>query len=319
MRALILSGGGSRGAFQAGALSVLETRGERFDAVYGTSVGALNAAAVAADPSLLTVGRIWRDNVDEELFAVRPGRLHLLRWLFNRPGAEALTDYTPLKRLLQERHWVPIDAIRGSAVHFVCFSTDLTTLEPVRIDTELLCEVDDATALELIFSSANLAGIVPPYEWTDPRSGALRVLVDGGYAGKVMPVEDAIADGATDLTVISLAAPSAYDWASDDGRRPRTRLEWEQLAGEAAVFGTARRRLDASVAARTDLRFRVIEPQRPRPARRTPLDSLDFRRDHILTWYEDGAAEAMRVCEAADAAWAAQSGEGVPSLPAGGV
>ena len=300
MRALILSGGGSRGAFQAGALSVLHDRAERFDAVYGTSVGALNAAAVAADPSLSRVGLIWRDYVDEHLFAVRPGRLHLLRWLFNRPGAEALTDYAPLKQLLREQRWVSIEAIRDSSVRFTCYSTDLTTLDPVRIDTDLLAQLEDDVALELIFSSANLAGIVRPYEWVDPRDGSLRVLVDGGYAGKVLPFDDAVDDGATDLTVISLEAPSSYDWTHPGGRRPRTRLEWEQLAGEAAIFGTARRRLEATIAARPDLRFRVIAPRRPRPARRTPLDSLDFHRDQIRAWYDDGVAEATRVCEGND-------------------
>ena len=318
MRALILSGGGSRGAFQAGALSVLRARGERFDAVYGTSVGALNAATVAADPSLETVEAIWRAQVDERLFAVSPSRLHFLRWLFNRPGVEALTDYAPLKRMLHEHRWVPPDALRTSPVHFVCFATDLVTLDPVRIDTELLRRVDDTAAIELIFSSANLAGIVRPLEWVDPRDRSLRVLVDGGYAGKVLPVDDAIADGATDLTVIPLEAPSAYDWASPGGRRPRTRLEWEQLAGEAAVFGTARRSLEATIAARPDLHIRVIGPRRPRRARRTPLDSLDFDRDLVRAWYEDGVGEATRVCEADDRGPAPQPDVTGASLPAGG-
>src|SRR3954471_12025043 len=50
--ALVLAGGGARGAYEAGALSVLlpalEARGERPSIVLGTSVGALNASFVAA-------------------------------------------------------------------------------------------------------------------------------------------------------------------------------------------------------------------------------------------------------------------------------
>ena len=49
--ALVLAGGGARGAYEAGALSVLlpflEERGERPTVVVGTSVGALTAAFVA--------------------------------------------------------------------------------------------------------------------------------------------------------------------------------------------------------------------------------------------------------------------------------
>jgi NTE family protein len=49
---LVLSGGGARGAYEAGVLSVLvpvlEARGERPRIIVGTSVGALNAAYLAA-------------------------------------------------------------------------------------------------------------------------------------------------------------------------------------------------------------------------------------------------------------------------------
>src|SRR4051794_32892277 len=55
---LVLPGGGARGAYEVGALSVLlpalEARGERVSIVCGTSVGGINAAfvsAVAARPA----------------------------------------------------------------------------------------------------------------------------------------------------------------------------------------------------------------------------------------------------------------------------
>ncbi len=43
-RALVLAGGASFGAFQAGVVSELAARGVRWDAIYGTSVGAINGA-----------------------------------------------------------------------------------------------------------------------------------------------------------------------------------------------------------------------------------------------------------------------------------
>lgn len=51
---LVLAGGGARGAYEVGALSVLlpwldERRGQRPDVIVGTSVGALNAAYLAAN------------------------------------------------------------------------------------------------------------------------------------------------------------------------------------------------------------------------------------------------------------------------------
>ena len=46
-RALVLNGGGSRGAYEIGAWQALDELGVRFDGVYGTSIGALNAALFA--------------------------------------------------------------------------------------------------------------------------------------------------------------------------------------------------------------------------------------------------------------------------------
>lgn len=64
--ALVLGGGGARGAYEAGVLSVLlpvlEERGERPRILIGTSAGALNASFLAANAHLAT-----RELIDEAL------------------------------------------------------------------------------------------------------------------------------------------------------------------------------------------------------------------------------------------------------------
>ena len=45
-RALVLSGGGSKGAYEAGFLKAFEEAGLSFDLVTGTSIGALNGALI---------------------------------------------------------------------------------------------------------------------------------------------------------------------------------------------------------------------------------------------------------------------------------
>jgi len=52
MRAFVLSGGGNRGALQAGALKVLLQRGVVPDFIVGSSIGALHGAFLAAAPTL---------------------------------------------------------------------------------------------------------------------------------------------------------------------------------------------------------------------------------------------------------------------------
>ena len=44
MRAIVLSGGGSTGAYQAGVIRALDELGMKFDIVVGTSIGSINGA-----------------------------------------------------------------------------------------------------------------------------------------------------------------------------------------------------------------------------------------------------------------------------------
>src|SRR3954468_9556304 len=56
--AFVLSGGGNMGALQVGMLRALVERDIRPDLVLGCSVGALNGAAYAADPTPAGVDRL---------------------------------------------------------------------------------------------------------------------------------------------------------------------------------------------------------------------------------------------------------------------
>lgn len=57
--ALVLSGGGARGAYEAGVVSQLYAQGEKFDVICGTSIGAINGAFIAQRPSADTLSAIW--------------------------------------------------------------------------------------------------------------------------------------------------------------------------------------------------------------------------------------------------------------------
>ena len=58
-RALVLSGGGARGAYEAGVVSQLYAQGETFDVICGTSIGAINGALVAQRPEEATLRAVW--------------------------------------------------------------------------------------------------------------------------------------------------------------------------------------------------------------------------------------------------------------------
>src|SRR3954452_14425741 len=125
--ALVLAGGGARGAYEAGALSVLlpelESRGERPTIYVGTSVGAINASMLAATAHLPAresvegIVDLWsglsKDQVIRPI-ALRQGPLAALRYaggLISIPGGRlpSMLDPEPLTGNL--RKWVDWDRL----------------------------------------------------------------------------------------------------------------------------------------------------------------------------------------------------------------
>jgi len=110
-RALVLSGGGAKGAFEAGAIfHFVNHRDCDFRDITGVSVGALNGAYIAEAASdenslhnlqVRTQGLIdfWRSlNGPDDI--LRPRRLGIPRLLLC--GLDSLNDFTPLERKLRE-------------------------------------------------------------------------------------------------------------------------------------------------------------------------------------------------------------------------
>jgi NTE family protein len=61
MKALVLSAGGSFGAYQIGAWAALEEAGWRPDLIVGASIGAVNGWAISRGASADDLLRVWRD------------------------------------------------------------------------------------------------------------------------------------------------------------------------------------------------------------------------------------------------------------------
>jgi NTE family protein len=98
--AVVMSGGGARGAYEAGVLEYLldelpERLGRpvRFDIVTGTSVGAIHACYVAATQGTPLAGarlaEIWRSFTLDTVFPVRPADLVRVPWRLSGLGSVA--------------------------------------------------------------------------------------------------------------------------------------------------------------------------------------------------------------------------------------
>ena len=117
--ALVMSGGGARGAYEIGVLSVLlpelERRGEAPRIIVGTSVGAFNAAFLAtnahrpADEATQDGIRFWHETGWSDSLepigasGIEPARRRLIAQLLGvrRPRVHSLLDPTPLEATVE--------------------------------------------------------------------------------------------------------------------------------------------------------------------------------------------------------------------------
>lgn len=127
---LVLAGGGARGAYEFGALSVLlpalEAHGVSLSTLAGTSVGAINAAHVASTAHLPAARaaehglEVWREISKGEVIRpiiARQAPLTALRYageILSVPGVrlDSLLDPAPLERNLES--WIDWDALRSN-------------------------------------------------------------------------------------------------------------------------------------------------------------------------------------------------------------
>jgi NTE family protein len=153
--ALVLSGGGARGAYQAGVLSglaeagVLAAPARGFDVLVGSSAGAINASFLAAYADDLETGvaglvELWKTIEAQKVFRTDLRSLSGigLRWmrdlsfggLLRHTGAKSLLDTAPLREFLSEA--IPFERIdeniEGGRLEALAIpATDLYTADGV--------------------------------------------------------------------------------------------------------------------------------------------------------------------------------------------
>ena len=185
MRALVMSGGGSLGAFQVGVIKYLASRGDSIDLFVGISVGAINAAHLAMFPSFMIgaarLVELWgplkTEHVHKRWFPF--GYAHAL-W---KLGAR---DTSPLRELV-DREFNPERLCKGLTVGAVAIETGeyrtWTEKDPENIQRAVVA----SSALPVFLEAQRIDG----YTW-----------VDGG-ARNVTPLKDAIDRGADEIVVVT--------------------------------------------------------------------------------------------------------------------
>jgi NTE family protein len=191
--AVVLSGGGSLGAFQVGALRALLESGIRPDLLVGCSVGALNAASLAVDPTLQRLDEMedaWRRLDRKDVFGpARRLATHALQLAVRRQ--DHLYEAHALRALV--RRWVPLADLAETAVPCHVVTTDLMTGAP--------CWWSSGDPVTVLTASACLPAVFPPV----PLGDSLHV--DGGVTRPV-PLQRALELGASRTWVVDVSGGS---------------------------------------------------------------------------------------------------------------
>ncbi len=181
--AFVLGGGGILGATQVGMLRALAEADVRPDLIVGTSVGALNGAVLAADPSRAALDRLtelWTSVSDSEVFS--GGLLSRARTLAK--NGTHLHSAAPLRRLLSGM--LP-SAFGDLRVPFQCVAAS--------IETASAHWFHEGPLVDAVLASCAVPGLLPPVRIDGTH------YLDGGLVHSI-PVGRALAQGASTVYVL---------------------------------------------------------------------------------------------------------------------
>jgi len=187
--ALVLAGGGVRGAVQIGMLQVLTEYGFVPDLVYGSSVGALNGVAFAGDPTRSGVERmteIWKGLTRDSVYP--QGRLHG-PWLYLQQRDSVYAN-TGLRTVIEQG--IEFERLEDAVI-------------PVEVVATSLADGRErwftyGSAVEAVLASAAIPALFPPMAIDGDR------FIDGGVVNNV-PLRRAVDAGATRIVVLLCSPP----------------------------------------------------------------------------------------------------------------
>ena len=186
LTAFVLGGGGQLGAHEVGMLSALFDHDIRPDLIIGTSIGAINGAMIAADPSTATVDRLRELWTSLDRSGVFGGSLLDQVKTLARTGTH-LYDNVRLRKLLEDV--LPVERIEDLPIPFECVAAS--------IEQATVHYFSEGPLADAIMASSAVPGLLPPVEIDGEH------FLDGGLVASI-PLDRAIDLGATTIYVLQV-------------------------------------------------------------------------------------------------------------------
>lgn len=198
MRALVLSGGGSKGAYQIGVWKALRKLHIKFDIVTGTSVGALNGALIT-QKSYHHAIRLWKKMNLKLLFGENAinstNDIEVMKMygisIIKQGGMEA----KELEELIEKE--IKYKKFIKSNINYGLVTFNLTTKKPIQITKK---EIPKNLIGDYLMASASC---YPAFKKKEIEGNQY---IDGGIFDN-LPINLALSLGATEIIAVDLSAP----------------------------------------------------------------------------------------------------------------
>lgn len=193
--ALVLEGGGAKGAYQIGAMKALIENGFQFNTVVGTSIGAINAAFIAQG-DIDKVEELWKTlsfkelmDINNELIEnvmtnqVTTEDLKEIRNTINRTIKDKGIDLKLMRNIMAK--YIDEDKIRNSKIRYGLVTFCITDFKPQKLFIE---DIPQGKLIDYLLATSNLPGfqraIIDEKSFLDGGvfdNCSVEMLYDAGY------------------------------------------------------------------------------------------------------------------------------------------
>ena len=199
--AIVLSGGGAKGAYQIGFWKAIRELGIKYDIVTGTSIGALNGAFMVQgnyNDALrlwhgMSYNKVLEGTLDSSYYDSKE-RLDVIK-KYVKGALEGGLDIPGLEKIVEEN--LRYDLFYNSSVDYGLVTVKFPSLKPVMLTKN---KIEKEKLKDYLIASASC---FPAFK---TRKIDNESYIDGGYYDN-MPVDLAVKMGADNIICVDLSAP----------------------------------------------------------------------------------------------------------------
>lgn len=200
-RAIVLSGGGTKGAYELGVWRALRELGVEYDIVTGTSIGSINGALMTMDDidgcetlwATLTMDDMMVDgitvtNTMEDFYNQKQALRPFLKKYLKNKGV----DNSPFTGFVEK--YVDEEKVRSSRVKFGLVTVQFPSLTPFVLPED---DIPQGLLKDFVIASSSVFPVFPMHKIGEDT------FMDGCYYDN-LPIDLAVDMGATDIIAVDL-------------------------------------------------------------------------------------------------------------------